>query len=86
MEAQTTFTSFKCGSAVFKFRCTCGTRGELAVPERDRNSLVPCPGRCGAQYIQRRGRGFFAQPSLELAIAPRRERGGERCAPAGAKE
>jgi len=70
MESEAQFIGFRSGSAVFSLRCTCGTHGELTVHDCDRNKLVPCPGECGAQFIQRQGRGFFAVPALELAIAP----------------
>lgn len=69
MEAETKFLGYRHGAAVFRLHCQCGTTGQISVLERDRNRLVPCPARCGVQYIERRGRGFFAQPSLELAIA-----------------
>jgi hypothetical protein len=62
-------------------------RGRLSVPlpvwdegrnigaaRRNRNRLVPCPGRCGEHFIQRSGRGFFAQPTLELAIEPKKRK------------
>lgn len=68
METETTFIGHRHGTAVF--RCTCGTRGEISVPATERNRLVPCPGGCGAKYIWRCGRGFFARPTLEMAIEP----------------
>ena len=72
--SETTFIRYRRGAAVFRLHCeACGTRGELAVTERERNRLVACPGGCGAHFIQRRGRGFFAVPTLELAIEPKRK-------------
>jgi hypothetical protein len=74
MDAETTFMGFRCGAAVFQFRCQCGTKGEISVLASDRTRLVPCPGGCGAYFIQRQLRGFFAQPTLELAIEPTKRR------------
>jgi len=75
MEADSnTFVRYRSGSIVFAFRCPlCGTRGELGVRDGNHNALVPCPSRCGAQFMVRCGRGFFAKPTLEFAFGPRRK-------------
>jgi hypothetical protein len=52
------FVRYRSGGSVFAFRCpVCGTTGELGVPDGNRNRLVPCPNRCGAQFMARSGRG-----------------------------
>lgn len=72
METETNaFIRYRRGRNIFAFRCpVCGTTGELAVPDGNRNGLVPCPSKCGAQFMVRRGRGFFAKPTLEFAFGP----------------
>jgi predicted RNA-binding Zn-ribbon protein involved in translation (DUF1610 family) len=75
METETTntFIRYRRGCIVFAFRCpTCGTTGEFGVPDGNRNRLVQCPNTCGAQFVVRCGRGFFAKPTLEFAFAPRK--------------
>jgi hypothetical protein len=72
MEAETnSFVRYRSGGSVFAFRCpVCGTTGELGVPDGNRNRLIPCPSECGAQFMVRHGRGFFAKPTLEFAFGP----------------
>ena len=72
METETNaFIRYRRGRNIFAFRCpVCGTRGKLTVPDGNRNGLVPCPSKCGAQFMVRRGRGFFAKPTLEFAFGP----------------
>jgi hypothetical protein len=72
METETnTFIRYRKGCIVFAFRCPlCGTTGDLGVPDGNRNRLVPCPSGCGAHFMVRCGRGFFAKPTLEFAFGP----------------
>jgi len=74
METETSvFIRYQMGRNVFAFLCpVCGTTGELGVPDGNRNGLLPCPSECGAQFIIRCGRGFFAKPTLEFAFGPAR--------------
>lgn len=75
METENAFIEYRHGANVFAFTCqVCGTSGELAVPDGNRNRLVPCPGKCGANFMVRCGRGFFAKPTLEFAFGPARTR------------
>lgn len=80
METETNpFVRYRRGRNVFAFRCAvCGTTGELGVPDGNRNRLVPCPNKCGAQFIVRCSRGFFAKPTLEFAFGPAQPRNGRK--------
>lgn len=76
METETNkFLKYREGRNVFAFCCpVCGAAGELGVPaEGNRNALVECITRCGAQYIVRYPRNLAGKPSLEFCFGPRRK-------------
>lgn len=60
------FVSFRDRRNMFALLCpVCKAEGEFGIrPENF--SLIECPNKCGALFLQQRRSGFFDKPTLEF--------------------